>query len=163
MGRLARSEGQLRDAIESFPKGIAVYDPDDRLLVCNEIYARVYGGGRTAAQLPGVPFPEIAQNALAAEVIPSEYADSRVRWLEERLARRRSGTGQVRHYQLRDGRSLQGLFVRSRGGGIVSMFADVTELRRAQDAYGQVVAEGKLVLDNLPVGVAFFSGRIIVR
>ena len=163
VGRLARSEGQLRDAIESFPEGIAVYDADDRILVCNDIYARVYGAGKSAADLSGTPYPLIAQNALAAEVVPPEYVDRSIQWLEERLARRRSGAGQVRHYQLRDGRSLQGLFVRSRAGGIVSMFADVTELRRAQDAYGQVVAEGKLVLDTLPVGVAFFSGRIIVR
>ena len=163
LARLARSEGQLRDAIESFPEGIAVYDADDRLLVCNEIYAQVYGAGKTAAELPGTPYPVIAQNALTAEVIPSDYADRRAQWLEERLARRRSGAGQVRQYQLRDGRSLQGLFVRSRGGGVVSMFADVTALRQAQDAYGQAVAEGKLVLDTLPVGVAFFSGRIIVR
>ncbi len=163
VARLARSEGQLRDAIESFPEGIAVYDEADRLLVCNEIYAGVYGAGKAAAELPGVPYPEIAQNALTAEVIPLEYAERRVQWLEDRLARRRSGAGQVRYYQLRDGRSLQGLFVRCRAGGIVSMFADVTELRRAQDAYGHAVAEGKLVLDTLPVGVAFFSGRVIVR
>ena len=161
--RLARSEGQLRDAIESFPEGIAVYDAQDRLLVCNEIYARVYGAGKMAAELPGVPYPVIAQNALAAEVVPPEYADRRVQWLEERLARRRSGAGQVRHYQLRDGRSLQGLFVRSRAGGIVSMFADVTELRRAQDAYGQVVAQETLVLDTLPVGIAFLAERVLRR
>ena len=41
--------------------------------------------------------------------------------------------------------------------------ADVIELRRAQDAHGQAVAEGKLVLDTLPVGVAFYSNRVIVR
>jgi diguanylate cyclase (GGDEF)-like protein/PAS domain S-box-containing protein len=161
--RLAQSEGQLRDAIESFPEGIAVYDADDRLLVCNEIYAEVYGAGKTAADLLGVPYPVIAQNALAAEVVPPDYSDRRVQWLEERLARRRSGAGQVRHYQLRDGRSLQGLFVRSRAGGIVSMFADVTELRRAQDAYGEILAEETLVLDTLPVGVAFLADRVIVR
>jgi diguanylate cyclase (GGDEF)-like protein/PAS domain S-box-containing protein len=163
VARLARSEGQLRDAIESFPEGIALYDTDDRLVVCNEIYARVYGAGRSAAELPGVPYAEIAQNALAAEVIPPEYAERRAQWLEDRLARRSSGTGQVRYYQLRDGRSLQGLFVRSRAGGIVSMFADVTELRRTQDAYGQAVAEGKLLLDTLPVGIAFLSERVITR
>jgi diguanylate cyclase (GGDEF)-like protein/PAS domain S-box-containing protein len=163
VARLARSEGQLRDAIESFPEGIALYDTDDRLVVCNEIYARVYGAGRSAAELSGVPYAEIAQNAMAAEVIPPEYAERRAQWLEERLARRSSGTGRVRYYQLHDGRSLQGLFVRSRAGGIVSMFADVTELRRAQDAYGQAVAEGKLLLDTLPVGIAFLSERVITR
>ncbi|HUN67657.1 MAG TPA: PAS domain S-box protein [Burkholderiales bacterium] len=163
LARLARSEAQLRDAIESFPEGIAVYDAEDRLVVCNEVYARVYGAGKSAGDLAGAPYAAIAQNALAAEVLPREYEGRGEQWIEERLARRRSGGGAVRHYETRDGRALQGLFVRSRAGGIVSMFTDVTELRRAQDAYGQVVAEETLVLDTLPVGVAFFADRILVR
>jgi diguanylate cyclase (GGDEF)-like protein/PAS domain S-box-containing protein len=163
VGRLAQSEGQLRDAIESFPEGIAVYDAADRLVVCNEVYASVYGGGKPATGLPGTHYAAIALNALEAEVLPPEFTNRRNEWLEERLARRHSGAGQVRQYQLRDGRSLQGLFVRSRAGGIVSMFTDVSALRRAQDAYGQLEAEGKLVLDTLPVGIAFFSGRVIER
>jgi len=163
VGRLARSEAQLRDAIESFPEGIAVYDELDRLVVCNDAYARVYGAGRSTTQLAGTPYPVIAQNAFETEVVPADYRDRRKQWLDERLARRRSGAGSVRQYQTRDGRSLQGLFVRSRGGGIVSVFTDVTELRRAQDAYGAVLAEEALVLDTLPVGVAFFAERMIVR
>jgi len=39
----------------------------------------------------------------------------------------------------------------------------VSELQRAQDAYAQLAAQEKLVLDTLPVGIVFFSGRIIVR
>jgi diguanylate cyclase (GGDEF)-like protein/PAS domain S-box-containing protein len=163
LARVARSEAQLRDAIESFPEGIAVYDADDRLVVCNEVYARLYGAGKGAGDLSGSPYAEIAQNAFSTEILPPEYAGRSAQWLEDRLARRRGGGGAVRHYQTRDGRALQGLFVRSRAGGIVSMFTDVTELRRAQDAYGQVVAEEKLVLDTLPVGVAFFADRVIVR
>ncbi|MFY9317338.1 MAG: PAS domain S-box protein [Burkholderiales bacterium] len=163
LARLAQSEGQLRDAIESYPEGIAVYDTEDRVVVCNDGYARVYGGGKSAAELPGTPYPAIALNAMEAEVLPPEYENRRNEWLEERLARRRSGAGQVRHYQLRDGRSLQGLFVRSRAGGTVSLFTDVTALRRAQDAYGQLEAQEKLLFDTLPVGVAFFSNRVIVR
>ena len=163
LARMANSEAQLRDAIDSFPEGIAIYDADDRLVACNEVYARVYGGGKAAAGLPGTPYPLIAQNAMDAEVLPPEYDDRRTQWLEERLARRRSGVGRVRYYQLRDGRALQGLFVRTRAGGIVSIFTDVTEMRRAQDAYGAVLAEEHLVLDTLPVGVAFLSERVIVR
>ncbi len=146
--RLAQSEGQLRDAIESFPEGIAIYDADDRLVVCNEVYANAYGGGKTAQQLLGTTYPVIAQNALEAEVLPPEYEGRRTQWLEERLARRRSGAGKVRHYELRDGRSLQGLFVRSRAGGTVSMFTDVSELRRAQQAHAKALAEERRLLDE---------------
>jgi diguanylate cyclase (GGDEF)-like protein/PAS domain S-box-containing protein len=146
--RLAQSEGQLRDAIESFPEGIAIYDADDRLVVCNEVYARAYGGGKPAHELPGTAYPVIAQNAMEAEVLPPEYEGRRTQWLEERLARRRSGAGKVRHYELRDGRSLQGLFVRSRAGGIVSLFTDVSELRRAQQAHAKALAEERRLLDE---------------
>jgi diguanylate cyclase (GGDEF)-like protein/PAS domain S-box-containing protein len=39
----------------------------------------------------------------------------------------------------------------------------VTELQQAQDAYGQLATQEKLVFDTLPVGVAFYSARSIVR
>ncbi len=161
--RLAQGEAQLRDAIESFPEGIAVYDAEDRLLVCNEAYAQVYGAGQSAAQLAGTPYPEVARMALEAEQVPPEYEGRTEDWLADRLARRRSGAGAVRHYRTRDGRSLQGRFVRSRGGGIVSMFTDVTEINRAQEAYRRLVAEEDLILDTLPVGVAFVAERAILR
>jgi diguanylate cyclase (GGDEF)-like protein/PAS domain S-box-containing protein len=148
LARLAQSEGQLRDAIESFPEGIAVYDADDRLVVCNDVYAGAYGAGKSAAELAGTPYPAIALNAMEAEVLPPEFAGRRNAWLEERLVRRRSGAGQVRHYQLRNGRSLQGLFVRSRAGGIVSMFTDVSEMRRAQEAHATALAEERRLLDE---------------
>ncbi len=148
LARLAQSEGQLRDAIESFPEGIAVYDAHDRLVVCNDVYAGAYGAGKSAAELAGTPYPAIALNAMEAEVLPPAFAGRRNAWLEERLARRRSGAGQVRHYQLRDGRSLQGLFVRSRAGGIVSMFTDVSEMRRAQEAHATALAEERRLLDE---------------
>ncbi len=160
--RLAQSESQLRDAIESFPEGIAVFDPGDRLLVCNENYARIYGGGKTAPELAGTPYPEIAQNAILAETVPPEYADRRVQWLEDRIARRRGTEGRARHFQLLDGRWLHGRWVRSGSGGIVSVYTDVTQLRRAQDAYGEVLAQETLVLDTLPVGVAFLAERVIL-
>jgi PAS domain-containing protein len=39
----------------------------------------------------------------------------------------------------------------------------VAELQRAQDAYDRLAAQEQLMLDTLPVGIAFFSGRVIVR
>jgi len=163
VSRLAQGEARLRDAIESFPEGIAVYDAEDRLQVCNETYAQVYGAGHSAAQLAGSPYTELARMAMAAEELPPEYEGRPQDWLADRLARRRSGAGAVQHTRTRDGRSLQGRFVRSRGGGIVSVFTDVTEIDRAQEAYRRLVVEEDLILDTLPVGVAFVAERAILR
>lgn len=163
LARVAASEARLRDAIESHPEGIAVFDTEDRLIVCNETYAAVYGAGKSAAELVGTEYREIARNAWQSEEVPPEYEGRFDDWLAERLARRAGGAGAVRHYRTRDGRALQGRFVRSRGGGIVSVFTDVTELVRAQEAYRRVLAEENLILDTLPVGVAFLSQRTVVR
>jgi diguanylate cyclase (GGDEF)-like protein/PAS domain S-box-containing protein len=160
--RVARSEARLRDAIESLPEGIAVYDAEDRLAVCNEAYARVYGGGKSAAQLLGTAYREVAETAWEAELVPGEYAGRREAWLEERIAKWRAGDGVAHQVALRDGRHLLAQSVRS-GGGIVRVFTDVTELTRAQDQYRSVLAEENLMLDTLPVGVVFVAGRVIVR
>jgi diguanylate cyclase (GGDEF)-like protein/PAS domain S-box-containing protein len=48
-------------------------------------------------------------------------------------------------------------------GAIDGALHDVKELQQARDAYERVLVEEKLVLDLLPVGVAFMSDRVIVR
>jgi len=157
--RLAVTDAQQRDAIESFPEGIAVFDAADRLVVCNREYASIYGAGKSPAELAGTPYQDIARIAYQVEVIPPQHEAPLEEWLEGALARRRAAEGVPLQYQLRDGRQLQIRWVRSRGGGIVSAVTDVTELRRAQAARD----EGNFVLDTLPVGIAFFSNRTIVR
>jgi diguanylate cyclase (GGDEF)-like protein/PAS domain S-box-containing protein len=161
--QLAIGDAQQRDAIESFPEGIAVFDAADRIVVCNRFYAQLYGAGKAPGELVGLSYRDIARNAYEVEVIPPQYQAPLEEWLEGRLARRRATEGVAIQYQLRDGRWMQGRWVRSRGGGIVSSVTDVTELRRAQDAYGEQVAERHMLMDVLPVGVAYVADRVIVR
>ena len=162
LDKLSASEAQLRGAIESYPDAIAIYDSDDRLAVCNQAYAKVYGAGLGAAELAGTPYARIAENAFEAELVPPEFLERRDAWIAERLERRRAGSGAVRHYRTLDGRSLLGRFVRSRSG-VVSVFTDVSELRAVQDAYERVLAERNLMLDTLPAGVAFVGHGTILR
>ncbi len=126
LARANASETQLRDAIQSFPEGLAIWDTDDRLVVCNEMYARLYGAGKSTT------------------------------WEAERR-------GEVHQYQSRDGRWLQGSTMPMHGGGWVGLVSDITALQHAQEAYLKVLAEEHLVLDTLPVGVAFVEKRVIVR
>lgn len=161
--QLGESESRMRDAIACLPVGIAVYDTDSRLVICNSEYARTYGAGREPAQLEGIDYREIARAVYDAEARPAGAEHGIDHWLEERLQRRLQPGGSVRTYQLRDGRWLQGRFERTRGGGTVSMFTDVSELKRAQESYLGLLAEENLMLDTLPVGVAFLSDRNILR
>jgi len=161
LDRVAESEARLRDAIEGFPEGIAVFDEHDRLAVCNDEYARVYGMGLGAGQLVGTPYRSIAEAAYEAEIVVPP-AGGREAWIDERLQRRKRPSG-VRQYQTRDGRWKQGHFVNTQRGGSVSVFIDISDTKQAQAAYQAVLAEEHLVLQALPVGVAFVENRVIVR
>jgi diguanylate cyclase (GGDEF)-like protein/PAS domain S-box-containing protein len=160
--RVAQSEERLRDAIEGFPEGIAVFDEHDRLAVCNDEYARVYGAGLGAEQLVGAPYRSIAEAAYEVEIVAPAPAGGREAWIAQRLERRRHSAA-VRQYQTRDGRWKQGHFVGTRRGGSVSVFIDISDSKQAQAAYQELLAEEDLVLQALPVGVAFIENRVIAR
>ncbi len=163
MASLSASDGRLRDAIESCPEGIAVYDERDRLVICNDAYARVYGAGRTPCQLVGMSYRDVSKTAYELEVVADGAQGGFEQWLEARMQRRRQQGVPLRVYQLRDGRWLQGRFVPTRAGGSVSLFTDISDIRRVEDAYRAVRAEEDLVLDTLPVGVAFLEDRVVTR
>lgn len=157
---LAASEGRLRDAIRNCPEGMAVFDESDRLVICNDLYAHVYGAGRGAEQLVGASYEDIARAAFEVEV-RDEPAREFAPWLDARLKRRRSGD--LRTYRLTDGRWMQGRFAAMSSGGTVSLFADITSARSVEEAYQAVRREEDLLLDSLPVGVAFLEERVVTR
>jgi diguanylate cyclase (GGDEF)-like protein/PAS domain S-box-containing protein len=134
--RVEQTETRLRDAIESCPEGIAVWDDDDRLLVCNATYARLYGGGRSAAELLGTPFLGIAEQVWEMDrPADSPHTEAeRAAWIERLAQRHREGSGVNREYQGRDGRWRLGSTMRMRAGGWVGLVSDITDLKRAQEA-----------------------------
>jgi diguanylate cyclase (GGDEF)-like protein/PAS domain S-box-containing protein len=161
--RVSASETQLRDAIASFPEGIAIWNTEDRMVVCNDSYARIYGGGLGAAELAGLPFRHIAENAYATEQRGADSAERRDEWVDRRAVVHAKGDSIAQQYQTQDGRWYQRSTTRMRAGGWVGLVADITALKRAQEAYLSVLAEENLMLDTLPVGVAFVERGIVVR
>jgi diguanylate cyclase (GGDEF)-like protein/PAS domain S-box-containing protein len=164
MEKLGESEGRLRDAIGSSPDGIGIYDENDRIVACNAQFAALYAPGRSPESLVGSPFRTIAENAFDfAEHIPVSEAVDREVWIERRTRRHLAGKGEVRQYRTREGRWMQGKTVRTPLGGIVGVFTDISDTKRAEAAYQDVLAEESIVLDILPVGVVFVEHRTIVR
>lgn len=163
LARVARSDAQLRDAIESFPEALAVWDDADRLVLCNEAYARVHGDDCHAAELVGMPYEALAERAYRSEAGAAPDAGAHGAWLGEQARLHREGRGVVREFQLRDGRWMRGKTIRTRAGGAVGVLTDVSDLTRAQKDYEAVLTVEDVMLDVLPVGVAFVRERVIER
>jgi diguanylate cyclase (GGDEF)-like protein/PAS domain S-box-containing protein len=159
--RAQESETRMREAIESIPEGIAIFDAGEALVTCNDAYARRYGGGRVREGLVGVGFRTLCETAFEVEEPPAEFAARRREWIEARRDELRSGRGAPRQFRARDGHWFQSRVVPTAFGGFVWTFSDITELKSSQDAYLALLAQEDLLLNTLPLGVAFVEeGRI---
>ena len=129
--RAARAHAILDDAIESINEGFALFDADDRLLLCNDRYRNLLYPGMQQMVTPGTTFEEILRNAVelglihdAGGDVPGDVDD----WIAARLERHHNPGGS--HTQQRS----SGFWVqinerKTSEGGIVATYADVTELK----------------------------------
>ncbi len=150
---------RLGDAIEALDEGFAIFDGDDRLVLCNRTYLSLWPDIADRI-VPGMRFDEIAGAigesgaTLGAMVAPD-------RWVSERVAHHRvAAGGQV--IALADGRWIQVNEQRTSDGGIVGVYTDITDIK-AEDARNRAreLAERAVVLqgtlDAMPQGVCVFA------
>ncbi len=120
---------RMWSAVEELPDGFVIFDSDERLLMCNAPYRRIYD--KTApAIIPGNSFEEILRYGLDQ----GQHLDAVGReeeWLEQRLAAHRSASNE-REQQLDDGRWLRIYERPLSDGGRVGLRVDITDIKRTQ-------------------------------
>src|SRR5262249_14795486 len=90
----AQSETQRRmiqTAIETVSDGFVLYDPDDRLVLCNNKFRELYPKLDDLTQ-PGTPFSEILRIGVARGVIDTAGQEPD-KWIAERLRRHNNPEG----------------------------------------------------------------------
>ena len=131
---LAGVHNRLSDAIESIPDAFALFDADDRLVLCNRKYAQVFGSADHAGAVVGRTFEDLARDLMArGKAIPPEYKGDTEAWIAERLRRHRDLAEGGTLYQIGDGRWYHVGERRTRDGGIVGVHTDVTELKASEE------------------------------
>jgi signal transduction histidine kinase len=149
---LASSEARLVDAIETLPEAFAVFDAQDRLVVCNAAFREMSEWNRIHAK-PGIGFEELARAAIEDDG-RALLGISGAEWARQLLDLHRSvGSEAVRsELQSPDGRWYEYLERRMRDGGHVNMYVDVTEARRRLAALAE--RDKLTALGQLAGGVA---------
>lgn len=125
-GRAARlrAENTLRDALESMSQGFALYDFDDRLVVCNEVY-RQLADESSEFLVPGARYEDIVRQGVRAGHHPE--AEGRIEdWVAGRIAQHREAQSGVEK-NLPDGRWVLTNKHGAGVGGIVDILTDITE------------------------------------
>ena len=135
---LAAAHERLSDAIESIPDAFALFDADDRLVLCNRKYTRqVFAGADGAGAddaILGRTFEDLVRDRVAkGGGVPPEDQGDAGGWIAGRVRRHRNPVGGGATYRLGGGRWYQVRERRTRDGGIVSVRTDVTELKASEE------------------------------
>ena len=119
---------QLDAALNNIAQGLAMFDADQRLVLCNRRYAEIYELSPDQVTL-GTTLLEIIRhrvgNKLLSDMSPEAIVDA--------MLRRRNDTHFAEFYsQLSDGRCIAITVQPMADGGTVSTHQDITEQRRSE-------------------------------
>ena len=132
--RAARAQNQLAEAIESSSEAFALFDRDNRLVICNSKF-REYHPMIAELIAPGVGFEELVR----AGAERGQFADAVGRvesWIAHELERQRDPQG-THEQRMSDGRWLQVSDRRTGDGSTVCLRTDITDIKRREEALRQ--------------------------
>ena len=117
-------------ALSHITQGLALYDSEQRLILCNERYASIYGFPVELVK-PGTTLRQVLEfrikDGLYTGLNPEAYIEERLEWA-------RGGVQRSAVNQLSDGRWIAHEFQPLSNGGWFSTHEDVTERTRAEEA-----------------------------
>jgi signal transduction histidine kinase len=131
----ARTAALLTAVVDNMADGVRVFDSDLRLVTFNERAFRMLGYPMHLARV-GTPYEDFARFSMQR----GEFTNKDAGEVTERLSRARSGAKLTVEQTTRSGRIVRKQRNPMPGGGFVSTYTDVTDLKRAEQA---VAAQAK--------------------
>ncbi|MEO3429876.1 PAS-domain containing protein [Pelagibius sp. CAU 1746] len=157
----AAAQQRLRESIESLAGGFALFDVNEKLVLCNRRYGDLYAGVRDML-VPGMSFEELITAAARSGNIP-EASENAELWVHKQLQHFRN-PGRPFEVELRDGTWFRVAERRTANGGFVVISTNITELRRRESELRSIGEELRhknvlldAALDNMAQGLAMFD------
>ena len=147
-----QSHRRLVDAIESLSDAFALFDAEDRLVLCNGRYREMYELVGDLIE-PGVSFETLVRAGAARGQALDTEGDVDA-WVAARLEEHRNppGAHQARRH---DGTWILIDERKTSDGGIVGIRSDVTERVRAEEELRRTATQLRLITDNLPAMITY--------
>jgi PAS domain S-box-containing protein len=143
---LDRARRQLEDALESIAEGFVLFDPQDRIVMCNSHYRSWFTDVAHMVR-PGNTFESFMRAAVESGMFPAAAKDPEG-FMAAVLARRRNPGG-PREQHLSSGIWLQVSDYKMGDGSHVGVYTDITELKQRQAEIAKAKAEAEAALERL--------------
>jgi PAS domain S-box-containing protein len=135
---LKATQQQLTDAIESISEGFVLFDREDRYVLTNSNYRRLYPGIADLCE-PGTPFESVIRANVERNL--HEFGpDGGEAWLRRLLEWHRA-CAEPMEQQLKTGRWVRAVERRTSNSGIVGIRTDITAVKQAEAALRQQVMD----------------------
>lgn len=141
---LSAARQQLVDAIESLSDGFAIFDADDRLVICNQNFRNLYDISADLVQ-PGERFEDIIREGARRGQLKETKDDSNKieEWVAHRMEQHRNPSGSIEQ-QLSNGKWIRVEERKTSNGGIVGLRVDITELKKRQHELGDAKEKAEI-------------------
>ena len=143
--QIAAAQSQLTDAVESISDGFALFDSDDRLVLCNAQYREALSVIGDIVE-PGVSFEEILR-AVAESGVASDVDLRNDEWIRARLEQHRAPGAPIEQ-RWTDGSWVQLNEYPTRNDGTAVFRVDITERKRVEAALRESEERLNAVTDN---------------
>jgi PAS domain-containing protein len=147
---------RLIEAIETMSEEFALFDSDRRLVLFNENYRSLILPRLADFIRVGMTFEDIVRETLNRNVWEASGVDT-VTLLQQAISRHED-VPSLHEIQYPDGRCIQQSKRRTSDGGIVSVYSDITGLKRREAKIFETQDRHRRLLETLPDGVIIHSG-----
>jgi PAS domain S-box-containing protein len=151
---LKGAQRQLIDAIEAISEGFVLFDSDERFVLANENYRRLWSA-LDDILVPGTTYETISRTALARGVLdigdedPESYIRRTTEW--------QRNCGEPTERRLSDGRWIRMAARRTRDGGVVGIRTDITERKRSEEALETARQQLVDAIESISEGFVLFD------
>lgn len=158
---VARREAHVRlvEAIEAMSEGFALYDAEDRIQLYNQHYVENITQSRSEFLRPGLTFDEIVAETIKRE--EWEAGTDKAALVAGILERHRNLPSET-EVKYSSGRWTRQTKKRTREGGLVAVYADITDLKEREEALAENERRYREMLEAIPDAMTVhLDGRLV--
>ena len=158
------TESRLREVIENIQEGFGLYDSDNRLVMSNQQYRKLWqdpadeaGKGEFSGE--GRTFDTIIRQSAEMGLVKGPEGTGAESWIRERIAQHKNPSEPIVQ-QLANGDWIQVNEHKTKDGGTVAIFTDITELKRREVELAEKTAILEATLENMGEGISLFDKNL---
>jgi diguanylate cyclase (GGDEF)-like protein len=149
----------LDAALENMAHGLAFYDSDMRLRVCNTTYRTIYRLSPEETR-PGTHLAELIERSMANGAFASDYSPQQI--LEAARARIASRDSSPMRRSMSNNTVISVRYCALPEGGFVATYEDITERERAVEELSEQYRRFDAALNNMSQGLCMLDSRLHV-